>query len=189
MNTIFDAIKAGDVDQIWEILSHNPEQLNLLDIYGSSALHYVSSRNMTYFVDMFLQKNIDINIENSRYMTPLFFASAAGALQTVRLLISKGANIDCPNLNFATPLFMAARNGHLKIVEALIRAGSDTHLVNIHGVSAYDIACARGHREIADMIVKLSHIYGVANTDINTVDNVVYIENYFDNPTDGVVNG
>lgn len=67
-----------------------------------------------------VEKNIDINITDSRGNTALHKASERGNLEAVQFFIEHGVAVDCQNKDLMTPLMLACKNDHLEIVSYLI---------------------------------------------------------------------
>ncbi len=77
---------------------------------------------------MLIEKNVDVNLSNSKGVTPLFMASQSCHTEIVRQLIRAKADVNVTTKNGATPLIVASQQeACYEIVELLLKAGADVN--------------------------------------------------------------
>jgi len=103
---------------------------DLVNDYGSSALHWASNEGHAHIAKLLLNgkyedKGADINTQDSYGCTPLIYASAWGHKAVVRLLLERGADIKLRHkYDGRTALSIARRHDHASIVALLEARGA-----------------------------------------------------------------
>ncbi|WP_080571789.1 ankyrin repeat domain-containing protein [Orientia tsutsugamushi] len=87
--------------------------------------------------------NIDINIKDTYFNTPLYYAVAKGYIEIIKLLLSHGANINSTNSSGNTPLICSVIAEHIEIVKLLLSHGADVNYKNYHHLAALHYASVR----------------------------------------------
>ena len=64
MDTIFNAIRSGDYDQVKSFLSNTPELINTKDQRGSTPLLLATYYGVEDIVKLILEYNPDVNIQD-----------------------------------------------------------------------------------------------------------------------------
>jgi len=138
-----EAIHAGDVDQLRELLADDRLRANALirwgrnDCLGTHPLHYISDAifegildqaRAVPLVDALLAagSNVDFH-EPGKGETPLMGAASLGAEEVGLRLLDAGAAVGIRGLFDETPLHWAANMGLHRLVRRLIGAGADVN--------------------------------------------------------------
>jgi len=98
----------------------------------SSLLHICIEKNLLELLIYFITKNININIFNCNYETPLRYACKLNKLPFVQILLEKGAD---PNINSVlnySCLHNAISNNNFKMVKLLISYNADYNCKTIY---------------------------------------------------------
>jgi hypothetical protein len=136
-----EAIHAGDVDQLRELLAADRSRANALirwgknDCIGTHPLHYISDAifegvldraKAVPLVDALLAagSNVDFH-EPGKGETPLMGAASLGAEEVGLRLLDAGAAVGIRGLFDETPLHWAANMGLHRLVRRMIEAGAD----------------------------------------------------------------
>lgn len=82
-----------------------------------------------------LAAGADINGQNIRGETPVFFFAENSSLPMLEWLITHGADLDTPNEEHQTPLFRAVFDNEAKAVDMLLNAGADVDIPNKRKIS------------------------------------------------------
>nr|KAJ3415194.1 Fibronectin type 3 and ankyrin repeat domains protein 1 [Polyrhizophydium stewartii] len=153
----FGSLKAAEV-----ILQHDPEQVKLCDVGGSTPLMWAAenaSANIRYGVQMLellLQYGVDVNQEDPRGQTAFDrLCATSGNVKAAHALILAGARIihQVDKKHPMTSLMIAALNGHKDLVRELMeKYGADPTVQSEHGGTAKSFAETAGHRAIVLMI-------------------------------------
>lgn len=77
-----------------------------------------------------LNAGADINGQNIRGETPVFFFAENSSLPMLEWLITHGADVNIPNEEHETPLFRAVFENEAKAVDMLLNAGADVDIPN-----------------------------------------------------------
>ena len=67
------------------------------------------------------------DFENYKMVTPLYYASLAGAIELARLLLNSGADVNTQSGFFGTALQAASNEGYKEIVRLLLDRGADVN--------------------------------------------------------------
>lgn len=107
----------------------------LPDCYSASALHWTLFNETTAIAQLLLNKNADVNRENSFGVTPLHMAALRGKIDFVKFFHSHGADIDSRDNFGQTPLFCAAFSGEKAIIKWLLSQKADVNATDKDGIS------------------------------------------------------
>jgi hypothetical protein len=140
---IKEAIHAGDVDELRELLAADRSRADALirwgrnDCIGTHPLHYISDAifegildraKAVPLVDALLAagSNVDFH-EPGKGETPLMGAASLGAEEVGLRLLEAGAAVGSRGLFDETPLHWAANMGLHRLVRRMIEAGADVN--------------------------------------------------------------
>jgi uncharacterized protein len=142
MSVLSEAIKAGDLAKVSELLHEDPRSASERTPDGVSCVSIAMYNG---------QRNIARLLADTRADLDVYEACAVGSLDRVLELIEKDrAEVNSFSPDGFAPVALAAYFGHPQIVEALIQAGADVNararnpmqVAAIHAaVSARDIQC------------------------------------------------
>lgn len=178
---IFDAIKAGDLTTIEELLARDPDLANAESEEGTSAV-LVAAYNMQAEIAILLAAHAgsltifeaaavgdqgrarelvqdDIGIVNAYAadgFQPLGLASFFGHLNVVELLLSKGADVNSPSQNDmrVQPLHSAVAHKHLEIARLLLAHGADANASQQSGFTPLQGAVRTGQVEMIKLLLE-----------------------------------
>lgn len=101
-----------------------PSDINQIDRYGRTAMHYASDQGNASVVQLLLTNGCNVNNPcTSESMSPLHLACSKGHIEVAALLVKAGARIDHINNTKSTPLHLASSQGHVKILQLLLQSG------------------------------------------------------------------
>jgi hypothetical protein len=106
------------------------------------------------FVDMLLERGVDVNAVNRDGYTALMYAACNGCAGTVERLLEAGADIEVRDKDYGrTALILAAERGQIETVKALLNAGAAVNAVDTYFCStALSQAKAGGHEETVALL-------------------------------------
>ncbi|MBW4330736.1 ankyrin repeat domain-containing protein [Stakelama sp. CBK3Z-3] len=114
---------------------------------GDTALHIVTRRGDSTYLQFLLAKGADPDIRNDSGDSPALIAVQTGFVRGLELLSSANANFNLADRSGQTPLIMAVQMKtvpvpiRLKMIDILLKGGADPDQTdNIAGMSARDYA-------------------------------------------------
>lgn len=138
-----------------EEVVETPEELG-------TALLKASAKGDIETVEVYLQKQADVNFKDNRNWTPLMWAAAQGHEPVVSLLLENGAQNEYKQgedfsaggkggeVGKYNPLHWAAFNGHQRVVWTLMRKGFSPLDVDMYKNNAIHQASAGGRIEVIE---------------------------------------
>jgi len=133
---IHDAVKAGDVAKVKDLLAADPAQVNALSEDNSVPLLYalyVTEKNNEEIFTLLLDNGADVNATNNSAMNPVLLAAEEGNLSWVMRLADKGADLIVADLDGNGLLHHAAIGGNVKVAEWVLAHGYMVKAVNNYG--------------------------------------------------------
>jgi ankyrin repeat protein len=137
------AIKDQDGQKVTDMLGESASTLiNTRDVTtGDGALHIVTQRRDTAWINFLLSKGAKPDIRDKAGNTPLLVAAQIGYVDAVPLLVSFKADVNGANGRGETPLIIAVQRRDLAMVRQLIALGANPALRDtVVGMSARDYA-------------------------------------------------
>lgn len=137
----FEAIKAGDLDRLKELLATHPELISARGTNDNTLLNLAVGNRQPEASKILIEAGADADLPNNRGWSPLHAAGYGNWPELVEPLIRAGAKID----RFArgdggTPLVMALFWGHREAAEELARFGIEpANLRAAAGVGRLDL--------------------------------------------------
>jgi hypothetical protein len=136
------------VQDLEEEILRNPDDVDVRDAMGRTALEWAAARGDDRALTMLLSYGADPNIMDKKLNTPLTLAANQNQTVCVRLLLEAGANPD-PTLpggiKFGSPLNCAARNASDPLLtKTLLDFNADIEASNVDGVTPL-LHIARGN--------------------------------------------
>lgn len=127
---IHDAVVAGDLARVNEMIVANPELVHQRDSLQRTPAHWAARNGDAEILTLLIEKGADVNCIDQNGVTPLHSASARGFGDMVRLLIANGAGINARLSTGDTPLQGAIMRGQVPTARLLIELGADVNTVN-----------------------------------------------------------
>lgn len=161
----FDAVKAGDIARVRELLETDRALAAARDSGGRSAILLALYYGRNAVADLLLDTRTDLDIVE---------ASATGRADRVDALLAQDpALANAYAADGFTPLGLAAFFGHRSVVDLLLARGANVNAVsrNATGYSALTGAVAHGHGEIVAALLAAgadaAHRYGPGYTSLH----------------------
>ncbi len=177
---MMDAVRAGNVLVVQQMLASKPELAAARDGAGASALLVAVYHGQNEIAELLLKKlpGLDIfeaaavgdakriggllesdsslrNVFSADGWTPLHLAAFFGREQAALALVEKAANLQAlsTNENRNTPLHAAVANHQTNLVRMLLAAGADVDAKTGAGWTALHTAAFIGDRVIAEILL------------------------------------
>lgn len=140
-----------------ELLLH-PEEIDLQDSMGRTALAWAAARNDSRAVVMLLRYGADPNIIDVQISGALSNAAAQGHTACVKLLLDAGADPDPPlpsGIKKGSPLNVAARNANnALVVKILLNFRADVNQAGVDGKTALFYAAQKDDARLAILLLE-----------------------------------
>ena len=104
---IHDAVQDGDIEQIVQLLTDNPEVIKSANEDGQTPLHLAAEGGDLKMMTLLIKFGGDVNARDSDGATPLHVAVDSGNNEAVKALVAKGADLNAKNNDGQTPLDIA----------------------------------------------------------------------------------
>jgi glyoxylase-like metal-dependent hydrolase (beta-lactamase superfamily II) len=122
---LFEAVKAGDLGKVRQIVERDPAIVNIPNQSGETILFAAVSQDRTEIVAYLVSKGADVNHENNFHLAPLHLACRRNlSLETIRLLVENGADVNAASKYQGRPLDMAYENGAEPVIRYLASKGA-----------------------------------------------------------------
>jgi uncharacterized protein len=155
MKAFFDAVQAGDVKKVNELLDQDLKLADAKNEQGLSAVMWASYNNQ--------KEVLRILLKNKEQPLTIFEAAATGNQKTTHFLDQLDKNlVNSFSVDGFTPLQLACFFGKAEGVKQLLDLGADVNLGSRHParLSALHAAVAHNDRESAVEIVKTLLVQG-----------------------------
>ncbi|WP_298834226.1 ankyrin repeat domain-containing protein [uncultured Piscinibacter sp.] len=154
-DSLFDAIRAGDLDAVERLAS--AERLNVAGAGGTTPLMLAAVLGQRDVVARLIDKGADVNAADERGFTALFHAcynpdEDRGHPEVVELLLAAGADKEAKIGYGVRPLMYAAGNGEAGVVSALLRGGADPLARNEVGRTALMMVKDRDYVDVINIL-------------------------------------
>jgi len=150
--SLFDAIRAGDVQHGASLLDAYPESVNVRDSLDRTPLHWAARSGHIDLLTLLITHGADVNAVDKNLVTPLHSLSARGFTEQVSLLAAHGADVSAKNVRGDTPLHAAVMTGNPSTAIKLIELGADVNAHNGMARTPLMGACQLG---LADVVRRL----------------------------------
>ena len=94
VGALLDAVDAGNVDRVRELLDGGDVGVNDADEQGFTALYCAAGAGHMALVHILLEGGATVDQAKANGATPLFVASQLGKLEVVKVLFKSGAKVN-----------------------------------------------------------------------------------------------
>ena len=148
----FDCVKKGYLRLI-QVLIQDGADVNVRNIYGKTALHWVSYIGNKDIVEALIRAGADVNIQDNNGWTALHWTTFYRCLDCIEILLRAGADVNIQDKNGITALHMASMiNNNKEHLEALLRAGADVNIQDRSGRTALYWANYNNHKNYLEIL-------------------------------------
>ncbi|XP_053598605.1 ankyrin-2-like [Microplitis demolitor] len=163
--------RAG-LTEIMEYMLHNEVEVEARNREGVAAVHLDVRQGYMEIFDLFTEHNGNMDIEDDKGRTPLFYAAEYRQSEKVNALSKQGARVNHRDCHGMTPLFMIFKKilarrykgnnlyspNHIRkmeITEMLIKFGANFNQQTTNeGATPLHLAGAKGYDEIVTMLLE-----------------------------------
>lgn len=198
MQRLFDAIKAGKVDEVKQLVQQDPSLTQARDASGASAILVAAYNMKPDVVNALLEAGAPVDIFEASVLgkvdrikeilqssparvsehapdgfTPVALAAFFGQPAAVQALIAAGADVNAAAKNAlkVAALHAAVAGGKLEIVNAVLEAGADPNAQQQAGFRAIHEAGTKANRALAELLLAHGADPALPNdTGVNAID-------------------
>lgn len=106
----FEALRARNLSEVWNMISDQPQLLQARDESGLSPLHWAARTGDVDLARVLLDYGADIeSVHAQTFSTPLKYAVFFGRTECVRFLVERGADLENRGGGATTPLELARK--------------------------------------------------------------------------------
>lgn len=135
-----------------EMLSKDQGTVQLKDKVGMNVLHYAAMGGNIEVIDRCLNLKINVNSQDSKKRTPLFFTIYKDQTEAAIHLIGKGSWVNVKFENNMTLPILASHKGNEKVLLELIKSKAPLKGRDFKGRSAFHYARSSGHKNILEIL-------------------------------------
>nr|XP_018892451.2 ankyrin repeat domain-containing protein 42 isoform X1 [Gorilla gorilla gorilla] len=152
--SIHDAVRAGDVKQLSEIVVRGAS-INELDVlHKFTPLHWAAHSGSLECLHWLLWHGADITHVTTRGWTASHIAAIRGQDACVQALIMNGADLTAQDDRGCTPLHLAATHGHSFTLQIMLRSGVDPSVTDKREWRPVHYAAFHGRLGCLQLLVK-----------------------------------
>jgi ankyrin repeat protein len=180
MQQFFDAIKAGKVDEVTQLVQQDPSLTHARDASGASAVLVAAYNMKPDVVDALIQLGAPIDLFEASVLgrvdriqeilknsparvtehapdgfTPVALAAFFGQPAAVTALIAAGADVNAAARNplKVAALHAAVAGGQIEVVQHVLEAGADPNAQQQAGFRAIHEAGVKANRALAELLL------------------------------------
>ena len=139
---IHDEARAGNLEEVRVLVSHNPELLHAVDKDGRTALHWACRGRNADLIVFLVEQGADVNAQDSSQVAPLHSLASRGNAAMMERLLEIGAKIDIQTYDGQTSLHLAVQSNQLKSASLLIKRGAGLEIKDNWGRTPL-VLCSR----------------------------------------------
>ncbi len=159
--TIFDAAKTGDIQQIRDLLKESTVSIDQRDDNGKAILHYAVLNDHKELVGYLIETGADIELPDWEWYTPLHFAADAGRTDIAQILIDNNANLFAKAYSGFTPAHLAVYENRKQMLELLLANNVSINIIGNNGTTLMHIAALGGKNESIDFLLSKGAIINI----------------------------
>ena len=114
------AVRGDNVDLMQQLIRLGESKFS----WHGQMLQEAAAHGAVNVVRTLLGEDVNIDLRDATWRTPIQIAASRGYEEIVRVLIAKGAAY---SLGFPSPIYQAAKYGYERVVQILLDAGDDIH--------------------------------------------------------------
>lgn len=152
--TIYEAVVAGQIDQVRDLLEENAAWVNAFSPDGYTPLGLACYFNQDEIAQFLIDRGANVTraATHGSKVTPLHSAVAANNTSLCRLLLEHGADVNARQTGGITALQSAAHRGNVELVQLLLDQGADPSLRTDDGLTALDYARQDQHDDVISLL-------------------------------------
>jgi CDK inhibitor PHO81 len=151
---LHEAAIAGELRLVGLCLEKKSVEVDRVDVYGRSALHYAAMNGHDLVSQQLLSAGADPNTLDMDNYTPLIYAITNGKTECVRVLLADSrVTLNPPEAtNDLIPLTLACQFGHVDVALLLLQHGAQ-NIANTNGEYPIHLAAREGHAAVCRLLI------------------------------------
>ena len=129
------------------LIAHGMTPLLLACRYGTDETSYTITK-------LLIENGANINLQDSKGVTALMYASLKGHIGVVQLLIAKNPEVNLRDSQGLSALMYASEKGYTSIAKLLIAKNAKVNAQDNYNASPLTLACEKGHTAVAQLLIE-----------------------------------
>ena len=150
---IYTAISDGNLQQVQQLLSENPELLNAQNRSGQTPLWKAAEKGNLGMVQFLLKQGADPAIGDNEHTLPFHMAAVTGNIELFDVFHNKGFDINILDDNHITPLFYAIQGRHPEMVKHILDLKGSVKIRSANGFTPMLYAAIFGPAETMQLLL------------------------------------
>lgn len=148
--------------------------MELLEIYFirskkfETPLHHACGKGKMHLVKLFLESNINPNVQDVDQKTSLHFVCLLGRADIAKLLLEYKAYPNVKDEEHNTPLHLACVEGYADCAKVFLEANGDPNVTNLYEETALHMSCYNGHIDCVKLLLECKAAINVKNVEEQT---------------------
>jgi hypothetical protein len=118
------------------------------------ALHRACSAGLINVVSRLCMDNVDVNEQDQKKISPMYYAARKGDLSIIKLLADNSGNINAQGGDYGNALQAASFRGHETVVKLLLERGVDINAQGGDYGNALQAASAGDHKTVVKLLLE-----------------------------------
>ncbi|KAM4796137.1 ankyrin repeat domain-containing protein 42 [Rhinophrynus dorsalis] len=153
-NSIHDAVKCGDVEQLAQIVRSGVSINEVDPIHKFTPLHWAAHSGSLECLHWLLWHGADISSVTARGWTAAHLTAIRGQDACMQALVVNGANLLAEDERHCCPAHLAAAHGHSFTLQTILRTGVDTSSSDRNGWKPVHYAAFHGRLGCLQLLVR-----------------------------------
>lgn len=148
---VFSVARNGTIEEIKEIYSKQPKQLDSINSKGFSPLILATYSNNNEVAKFIIDNSKNLNY-TSNSGTAVMAATFKNNIIILNYLLTKGANPNLTDANGQTAVFLTVFTSNIEVLQLLLKYNSSTSLRDKNNKLALDYALLMGNQNIIKLL-------------------------------------
>jgi len=151
---IHTAVENGDLEQVRNLLTQDPELLNLQNDLGLTPFNQAALSGKLEIMKMLVDMGADMNLGDNENSQPIHNAAVGGQIPVLEFLLVQGVDIDARDDFGMTPFLFSCSYSQLETARFLLDNGADIKAININEWPAVLYAVIGGNVDLTRMLIE-----------------------------------
>ncbi|XP_077298878.1 uncharacterized protein LOC143920063 [Arctopsyche grandis] len=150
------AITQKNIEVYNELIQSYPQYLEskFEGAFGENILHFAAKHNDVKIMEIFLNNGIDVNVLDTRKMTPIYYAIENNSENALNFLLKSKADINNVDEDGETPLHCVINKGNKTLCKIILEENPKIDTCDKLGRTAIHLAAKNQNEDICEMVLE-----------------------------------